>query len=153
MAVSKTTKVWLTALGGGAVAVVGGVLLVTGVGSGAGAVLITTGLAAIGSVVGGGMLAGIGVLAAGTATVSSISAAIAHKVIKDPELLALAEKLRQANELYAAVSSGSKSQKAEIEELNLKIGDLLRAKKKDRAQIEELKARLIVFIRNMKMAA
>ena len=101
MSWSKTSKVWLAALGGGVVAGAGCVLLVTGVGAGAGAALITSGLATIGGVVGGGgMLAGMGVLTAGTATVSALSAAIAHKVIEDPELLELAEKLKQANDIF-----------------------------------------------------
>jgi hypothetical protein len=150
MAFSKTSKVWFSAVVGGLLAAAGGVLLVTGVGSGAGAVMITSGLAAIGGIVGGGMLAGIGVLAAGSATVAALSAAVAHKAIKDPELLDLAKKLRKANELYEAAGKVDAAHKKEIEHLNKAVGELLRAKKKDREKLEELKARLLLLIQSMK---
>lgn len=153
MAWSKTSKVWLAALGGGCVAGVGCVLLVTGVGTGAGAALITSGLATIGGVVGGGMLAGIGVLAAGTATASALSAAIAHKVIEDPELLELAEKLKQANELFEIGKRVTQKQREEIAFLNQKIGDLLREKKCNQEELNDLKERLITLIRNLKEVA
>ena len=154
MGISKTSKVWLAALGGGALTAAGGVLCVTGVGVGAGAVLITSGLKVIGaSVVGGGMLAGLGVLGAGTATGASIAAAIAHKAIKDPELIELAEKLKKANELYEAGKMATVKQKSEIEDLNRQVGELLRSKKKDKEKLDVLKARLIVLIRDMQKAA
>jgi hypothetical protein len=153
MAASKTSKVLWCALGGGLVAAAGGVLLVTGVGSGAGAALITSGLATIGSVVGGGMLAGIGVCAAGTATVSALSAAIANKVIEDPELIELAKKLKEANELFETSRKVNLKHSREIEELNKKIGDLLRDKKANAAKINELKERLIVLISRLRDAA
>lgn len=154
MAVSKTSKVWLAALGGGVLTAAGGVLCVTGVGAGAGAVLITSGLKVIGStVVGGGMLAGLGVLGAGTATGASIAAAIANAAIKDPELVELAEKLKKANELYEAAKTATAKQKSEIEDLNRQVGDLLRSKKKDKEKLDVLKARLIVLIREMQKAA
>jgi len=153
MSWSKTSKVWLAALGGGVVAGAGCVLLVTGVGAGAGAALITSGLATIGGVVGGGMLAGIGVLTAGTATVSALSAAIAHKVIEDPELLELAEKLKQANDIFEISKRVTEKQRTEINYLNQKIGELLREKNKNQDEINELKERLIVLIRNLKDVA
>lgn len=154
MGISKTSKVWLAGLGGGALTAAGGVLCLTGIGSGAGAVLITSGLKVIGStVVGGGMLAGLGVLGAGTATGASIAAAIAHKVIKDPELIELAEKLKKANELYEVAKMTTSKQKSEMEKLNRQVGDLLRSKKKDKEKLDVLKARLIVLIREMQKAA
>ena len=153
MSWSKTSKVWLATLGGGVVAGAGCVLLVTGVGAGAGAALITSGLATIGGVVGGGMLAGIGVLTAGTATVSALSAAIAHKVIEDPELLELAEKLKQANDIFEISKRVTEKQRTEINYLNQKIGELLREKNKNQDEINELKERLIVLIRNLKDVA
>jgi len=153
MSWSKTSKVWLAALGGGVAAGAGCVLLVTGVGAGAGAALITSGLATIGGVVGGGMLAGIGVLTAGTATVSALSAAIAHKVIEDPELLELAEKLKQANDIFEISKRVTEKQRTEINYLNQKIGELLREKNKNQDEINELKERLIVLIRNLKDVA
>ncbi len=146
MAMSKTSKVWLSAMGGGALAVVGCALLVTGVGSGAGAALLTSGLATIGGVVGGGMLAGIGVLAAGSATAAAIAAAIANKLIESPELRDLAERLQKANELYAAARRTTEEQKREIEQLNKEIGKLLESKDCDAEKLERLKERLIVLI-------
>ena len=146
MAVSKTSKVWLSAMGGGALAVVGGALLVTGVGSGAGAVLLTSGLATIGGIVGGGMLAGIGVLAAGSATAAAIAAAIANSMIENPELRDLAERLQRANEVYAAAKRTTEEQKREIEQLNKEIGGLLESKSCDAERLERLKERLIVLI-------
>jgi len=153
MSWSKTSKVWLAALGGGVAAGAGCVLLVTGVGAGAGAALITSGLATVGGVVGGGMLAGIGVLTAGTATVSALSAAIAHTVIEDPELLELAEKLKQANDIFEISKRVTEKQRTEINYLNQKIGELLREKNKNQDEINELKERLIVLIRNLKDVA
>jgi len=154
MSWSKTSKVWLAALGGGVAAGAGCVLLVTGVGAGAGAALITSGLTTICGVVGGGgMLAGIGVLTAGTATVSALSAAIAHKVIEDPELLELAEKLKQANDIFEISKRVTEKQRTEINYLNQKIGELLREKNKNQDEINELKERLIVLIRNLKDVA
>lgn len=149
MEMSKTSKVWLSAMGGGALAVVGGALLLTGVGSGAGAVLLTSGLATIGGVVGGGMLAGIGVLAAGSATAAAIAAAIANKLIENPELRDLAERLQRANELYAASSRTTEEQKREIDQLNKEIGSLLESKECDAEKLQQLKARLIVLIRKL----
>ena len=134
-------------------ATAGAVLLCTGVGAGAGAVLITSGLATVGSLVGGGMLAGIGVLACGSATVAALAGAISHKVIKDPELRRLAERLKNANELFEVSKRVTEAQKLEIEELNRQVGELLRAKKRDHDRLDELKARLIVLIRQMQGAA
>jgi len=149
MATSKTSKVWLSGMGGGALTVVGGALLVTGVGTGAGAVLLTSGLATIGGVVGGGMLAGIGVLAAGSATAAAMAAALANKLIEDPELRDLRERLRRANELYAGSSRKTKEQEREIAELNKEIGRLGKSRKCDAEKLEQLKARLVVLIRQM----
>lgn len=153
MAVSKTSKVWLAALGGGAITAAGGIMCISGVGVGAGAVLIASGLKVMGGVVGGGMLAGIGVISGGSVTAGAISAAIAHKLIKDPELIGLAEKLKKANELYEAAKTATAKQKSEIEDLNRQVGDLLRSKKKDKERLDVLKARLIVLIREMQKAA
>jgi len=153
MSWSKTSKVWLSGVAGGLLAAGGGVLLLTGVGSGAGAVLITSGLAAIGSIVGGGMLAGIGVLAAGSATAAALSAAIANMAIEDPALRDLAERLKRANELYEAARTKTTKQDWEINDLNKKIGELLRSKTKDREELEEYKARLIVLIRELQHKA
>ncbi|MGB8299091.1 MAG: hypothetical protein WCG85_26970 [Polyangia bacterium] len=122
MAFSKTSKVWFSAVGGGLLAAAGGVLLVTGVGSGAGAVLITSGLAAIGGIVGGGMLAGIGVLTAGSATVAALSAAIAHGAIKDPDRLALAKKLEEAIHTAEALRQASyNSEAAAVDQIRHEI--------------------------------
>jgi len=153
MGTSKTSKVCLAALCGGVLTAAGGVLCVTGLGVGAGAVLITSGLKVIGTVVGGGMLAGLGVLGVGTATAASVAAAIAHKLIKDPDLIELAEKLKKANELYEAAKKTTYKQKWEMEELNRQVGDLLRSKIKDKEKLDELKTRLIVLIREMQKAA
>jgi len=149
MALSKTSKVWIAGLGGGVLVAAGGALLVTGVGSGGGGALIMTGLATIGGAIGGGALAGIGVIAAGAATAAAISSAIAHKVIKDPELKALAEKLGKANELYEVSRQVTEIQKKEMEELNRQIGDFLREKKKDQAKLDDLKMRLFILIRQL----
>ncbi len=147
---SKSSKVWATGVGAGLLTAAGGVLLVTGVGSGAGAVLITSGLATIGGIVGGGMLAGIGVIAAGSATAAAIGAAIANEAIEDPELRALAVKLQKANELYEASKNVTGTQKKEIEALNKRIGDLLRSKKADKKEIERLRDRLTILIHKLK---
>lgn len=149
MRISKTSKLVLTGMGGAALAMVGGAFLLTGVGTGVGAVMMTSGLAAIGSVVGGGMFAGIGVLAAGTGTASVIAAAIANKLIPDPALKELAESLGKANELYAAAEICTEAQRLEMEGLNVRIGHLLDAKKSDAAELEDLKVRLIVLIHDL----
>lgn len=146
MAWSKTSKVWAAGVGGGLLCAAGGVLLVTGVGTGAGAVLITSGLATIGGIVGGGMLAGIGVIGAGSATAAAIASAVASKVIEDPELAALASKLQRANEIYEAASKKNGDLKEAIEALNRTIGDMLRAKKSDQEQIGLMNERLAVLI-------
>jgi hypothetical protein len=149
LSISKTSKVWLSGLGGGALAVVGGCLLVTGVGAGAGAVMITSGLATIGGVVGGGMSAGIGVLGAGSALVASATAAIANKVIEDPDLVELKQKLSQANTLYNAAKSKNIYLEQELRELNNSITQILHDQKKNKDEIELLKARLIVLINKL----
>lgn len=146
MAWSKTSKVWAASVGGGLLAAAGGLLVVTGVGAGAGAVLITSGLAAIGGLVGGGMLAGIGVLAAGSATAAAISAAIANAAIEDPELRKLAEKLMLANQIYETANRKTQKQKEEIEDLNRIIGEMLRTKTAHQEEIERLRERLAVLI-------
>ena len=153
MAWSKTSRVWAIGVGAGVLTAIGGALVCTGVGAGAGAVAITSGLAAIGGIVGGGMLAGIGVIGAGSATAAALASAIAQKVIKDPELLKLAEKLRKANEVYEAAKRATEGQRKEIEDLNQKIGDLLRSKKRDQGQIDALRDRLAVLIAQLRSAA
>jgi tRNA G37 N-methylase Trm5 len=110
---------------------------------------MTSGLAAIGSAVGGGMFAGIGVLAAGSATSAAIAAAIANKLIPDPALKELAESLGKANELYAAAKICTEAQQLEMEGLNVRIGHLLDAKKSDAAELEHLKARLTLLIHDL----
>ena len=54
----------MSTLGGAGTGVAGSVGLVSLAGSGTGTAVVTSGLAAIGSVVGGGMLAGLGIVAA-----------------------------------------------------------------------------------------
>lgn len=153
MAISKTAKVFWTAIGGGALAVTGTILICTGVGSGFGVPIITHALAVIGGVVGGGMISGIGVLAAGSATAAALAAAIANKVIKDPELVKLAEKLIQANEIYSAAKNVTDQQKKEIAKLNAEIGKLLRANTKNSEAVAELRERLAVLIDQLKRSA
>ena len=148
MVISKTSKVWMAGVGGGMLVAVGGALAVTGVGAGAGAVAITSGLAAIG----GSMLGGIGVIAAGSGTAAAIAAAIASKMIKDPEFIALAEKLKKANVLYSSAKQATAAQKEEIAELNKRIGEILQSKKKDREELDRLNERLILLIDKLQNA-
>ena len=146
MRISRTSKIWLAGVGGGALTLFGGVMLVTGVGSGAGAVAITSGLAAIG----GSMLGGIGVIAAGSATAALITSALAMKLIKDPELVALAEKLKTLNELYEHAKYCTTLQKNEVKDLNSRIGEILKSKKKDSEELEQLKERLSLLAYKIK---
>jgi len=74
-------------------------------------------------------------------------------VIRDRELIELAEKLKQANELYEAARRVTKQQKAGIEELNKKIGEILQSQKKDQEQLESLKARLNVLIEQLQRSS
>ncbi|PSM30648.1 hypothetical protein BVG81_009435 [Haliangium sp. UPWRP_2] len=92
------------------------------------------------------MLAGIGVLAAGSATAAAISAAIANAAIEDPELRKLAEKLMLANQIYETANRKTQKQKEEIEELNRIIGEMLRTKTAHQEEIERLRERLAVLI-------
>jgi len=101
----------------------------------------------------GRMDRGLGVIAAGSATAGVIATMIANKVIRDRELIELAEKLKQANELYEAARRVTKQQKAEIEELNKKIGEILQSQKKDQEQLESLKARLNVLIEQLQRSS
>jgi len=114
---------------------------------------ITHILKEIGKLVKGGMREGIGVIAVGSAIVGGIVVVITNKLIPDPELRDLKEKLKIANELYEAARRVTEQQKAEIDELNAKIGEILRSKKKDQKQLESLKARLITLIEQLKGAA
>ncbi len=150
---TKTSKVWFFALVGGLIGMVVGVFLVKAIGGGAGAVVITSGLAGIGGAVGGGMLAGIGLLASGAAATAATSAAIAHKTIKDERLLDLEDKLKTANELYEASKRATESQKQEIASLNKQIGDILNSNRKNQEEIDDLKGRLLVIIRDLQSAA
>lgn len=148
MKISKTSKVWIAGVGTGLVAVGGGLCLIPVVGQGAGAVLITSGLKAI--AFGTGMEAGIGVIAAGSATCAGIAAGLAHMFITDPELQELLEKLKLANQLYETARKVSHYQRSEIENLRSEIGELLKSKKKSQEDIEMLKARLLLLINKLK---
>lgn len=101
----------------------------------------------------GNMVRGVAVVAAagaaGGATAGIIATMIAKGKIHDQELKELAEKLKQANELYEAARRVTERQKVEINDLNIKIMEILKSGQKDREQLESLKARLASLIEQL----
>jgi uncharacterized membrane protein len=104
----------------------------------------------------GNMARGIAVIfatgAAGGATAGVIATMIAQNKIRDRELRELAEELKRANELYEAAKRVTEQQKAEINDLNKRIIEMLKSQRKNREQLESLKARVAALIKEFEQA-
>ena len=96
-------------------------------------------------------LAGIGKIAAGSDTATALDAVIANGLVPDPDLRHLAERLRVANESYGT-GKAAEQQKAEITDLNERVGGMLRSLAKDKEQLESLNARLVALIEQLEKA-
>jgi chromosome segregation ATPase len=73
-------------------------------------------------------------------------ATVAHRLRRDPEIVALGEQLKQANELYAAAGIVTQKQRDEIEDLNCQIREMRKAREEDEKQLKALEERLEILL-------
>ena len=120
-------------------------------GIGGGAILAM--LAWLGSLVGGGAVMGLAVLmasgAAGGGVAAAITAAIADKVITDPDLIRLSKMVAELNELLDKAAKATDNDRKQIRELNDRYGRLLKEKKDD-SKIAALEKEVNTLLRLLK---
>ena len=92
--------------------------------SGLSAAGITSGLAAAGSIVGGGMVVGIGVLAAPVAILGVAGYAIAKSMKNSKSVAALNNAITKLYNIQSKLAANAKYFQAELNTLNIVIGEL-----------------------------